>query len=111
MGPGTTIANKMKQAIYGIWGSQGIIISQVGYFPYHFGPKSDQRLLWIKTPHLVAFGEKKPPLRSPEARRLILHYPRGQGNGEKTPTERCGDGSRMWGNEVQYEGGEGEERV
>ena len=32
--PGTTRANKKQQEIYGIWVSQGIIISQGGYLPY-----------------------------------------------------------------------------
>ena len=65
MGPGTTIDNKKQQAIDGIWGSQGIKVSQVWYLPFHLGPTSDHRLLWVKIPHLFAFGEKKTPLRSP----------------------------------------------
>ena len=69
---------KKKQAIEGIWVSHGITISQGGYPPYHFGPKSYHRLMWIKIPHLVAFGGGNPPLGSPAARRLILHHPRGQ---------------------------------
>ena len=80
MGPGTTISNKKKQSIYDIWGLQGIVISQGGYTPFHFGPKSDHRLLWIKIPHLVAFGDKYSPLRSTVARRLRIHHPRGQKN-------------------------------
>ena len=59
--PGTTITNKKKQAVDGIWGYQDITISQGGYIPYYFGPKSDNILIWIKIPHLVAF-EKKPSL-------------------------------------------------
>ena len=39
MGTGTIRPNKKHKAIYGIWGSQGIKISQGGYLPYHFGIK------------------------------------------------------------------------
>ena len=78
MGSGTTISNKKKQAIYGIWGSKGIKIFQGGYIPFHFGTKSYHRLFWIKITHLVAFGDKNPPLRSTAARRLRLHHQRVQ---------------------------------
>ena len=78
MVPGTTRSNKKQEAIDWIWGSQGITIYQVGYLPFHFGPKSDHRLLWIKIPLLVSFGDKIPPLRSPAATRLRLHRPRGK---------------------------------
>ena len=57
-----------------------MIIYQGGYLPYHSGPKSDHILVCIKIPHLVAFGNKNPPLRSPSARRLRLHNPRGMKN-------------------------------
>ena len=60
MGPGTTRANIKEKTIDRIWGSQEIAISQGGYPPpFHFGPKLDHKTLWIKIPHLVAFGEKK----------------------------------------------------
>ena len=62
MGPGKTMSNKNQQAIDGIWGSQGITTYKGEYLPYHFSPKSDHRILCIKTPHLVAIGEKKHPL-------------------------------------------------
>ena len=78
MRPGKTRANNKQQAIDRIWGSQGIKISQEEHLPFHLGPKSDHRLLWIKIPHIVVFGDKNPPLRSPTARRLILRHPRGQ---------------------------------
>ena len=48
LGPGTTRANKKQQAIDWIWVSQGVTISQGGYLPFHFSPKSNHRLLWIK---------------------------------------------------------------
>ena len=47
-GPETTRSNKKGQTINGIWASQVIIISQVGYLTFHNSPKSHHRLLWIK---------------------------------------------------------------
>ena len=65
--------------MYGIWGSQGVTISEGVYIPYDFDPKPDHRFLWIKILHLVAFGEKK-TIRSPEVRRLRIFHTRGQNN-------------------------------
>ena len=58
-GTGTSIPNNKCQAFDGIWHSQGIIISQGGYPPFHNGPKSDHRLLWIKISYNNAFRENK----------------------------------------------------
>ena len=77
-GPMTKISNKKGQAINGIWASQGIIISQVGYLPFQYGHKSDHRILCIKISHDIAFGENKAPYRSPAARRLRLDHIRYQ---------------------------------
>ena len=55
-GPGTTIPNKKGQVIDGIWASQGNIIYQGGYLPFHDGPKSDHRLLWINISLDIEFG-------------------------------------------------------
>ena len=41
VGPDTTRTNKKRQAIDGIWGSQGIYIMKGGYLPLYFGEKSD----------------------------------------------------------------------
>ena len=78
IGKATARANKKRQTIDGICVSQGITISQGGYLSYHFDQKSDNILLWIKTPHLVVFGDKNPPLRLPSSRSLRLHPPRGK---------------------------------
>ena len=64
-GTGTTRSNKKGRAIDGIWASKGIIISQGGYLPFHNGPKSDHRLLWINISHEIAFRENKAPYRAP----------------------------------------------
>ena len=68
----TTRSNKKGQAIEVIWASQGIIISQGGYPPFHDSPKSDHRLLWIKISHKIVFEKNKSPYRSPSERRLSL---------------------------------------
>ena len=73
-GPGTSISNNRGQEIDDIWHSQGIIISQGGYPPFHNGPKSHHRILCIKISHDIAFGEKKAPYMPPSARRLILDH-------------------------------------
>ena len=77
-GPGITRSHKKGQEIDGIWASQGIIISQGGYLPFHDVPKSDHRLLWIKISHEITFGENKAPYRAPSARRLRLDHIRDQ---------------------------------
>lgn len=77
-GPATTRSNKSDEAIDGIWGTLGISIIAGGYLPFHFGPKSDHRMLWIKLTHQVAFGGSQPPFRAPSARKLHLRHPRGQ---------------------------------
>ena len=77
-GPGTAISNKKEQAIKGIWVSQGITIYQGGYLPFHDGPKSDHRLLWIKISHRIAFGKNKASYRALAARRLRLDHIRDQ---------------------------------
>ena len=57
-GPRKTIPNNNIQEIDCIWASKGIIIYQGGHLPFHNGPKSDHRLLWIKISHKIAFVEK-----------------------------------------------------
>ena len=44
-GPSTKRPNNKGQAIDGIWASQGIIISQGGYIPFHGGTMSDHRII------------------------------------------------------------------
>ena len=73
-GPGKKRSKNKGQAIDGICDSQGIIISQVGYLPFHGSPKLDHRLLCINISHDIAFGENKAPYRGPEARRLRLDH-------------------------------------
>ena len=77
-GPATTRSNTSQQAIDGIWATHGINISTGGYLPFHNGPKSDHRILWIKVPMITAFGGYSPPTRVPAERRLRLHHPRIQ---------------------------------
>ena len=55
-GTETTREKNKGQAIDGIWASQGIIISQGVYPPFHYDHKSDHMLLWIKISHETAFG-------------------------------------------------------
>ena len=61
-GPATTIPNNKGQADDSIKSSQGIIIYQGGYLPFHEGPKSNHRLLWIKISHGNYFGKTSPPI-------------------------------------------------
>ena len=77
-GIGTTRSNKKGQEIDGIWDSQGIIISQGVYLPFHDVPNSYHRLLCINISHEIEFGKNKSPYRSPEARRLRLDHIRYQ---------------------------------
>ena len=73
-GPGTSISNNRGQEIDDIWHSQGIIISQGGYPPFHDRPKSDHRLLWIKISYNNAFRENKASYRVTGANILILNH-------------------------------------
>lgn len=74
-GPATTRSNKSSEPIDGIWGTQGLSVTAGGYLPFHQGPKSNHRLLWIKLSHQVAFGGLSPPFKSPAARKLRLNHP------------------------------------
>ena len=78
--PVTTRENKKEEEIYVIWGSQGITISQGIYLTYHFGTKSDHRLLWIKILHLVAFGEPPPPPKITCNKKTKTSSPKGSKN-------------------------------
>ena len=61
-GTGTTRSNKKGQSIDGIWALKGIIIYQVGYLPFHDGPKPYYNLLWINITHKILFEENNPPI-------------------------------------------------
>ena len=65
---------KSGKKIDGMWVFQG------GYLPFHFGPKSDHRLLCIKIPQSVSFGDKTLPYRTSSKRRIRIRHPRGQIN-------------------------------
>ena len=78
MGPTTTRYNKKGQSFDGVWGSKVISITQSGYLHFHYGPKPDHRLLWIKIQHSVSFGYTITNFRAPSARKLRIHHPIGQ---------------------------------
>ena len=75
----TTSSNKKGQVIDGIWGTEDIHVSDVGYIMFNQGPYSYHILLWVSILHLEAFVEEKLPIRSRAACKLRMQHPRGQG--------------------------------
>ena len=78
-GTTTTRIKKKQQAIYGIWVTEGINISEGVYLLSNQGPSSDHRPLWVSIHHPEALVEAKLPIRDTAARKLIIQHPRGQG--------------------------------
>ena len=77
-GPETCIRNESKIPIDGIFCTPGLSILAGGYLPYHDGPKSDHRFLWIRMAVQIAFGHLAPPTQPHYIRRLNQKDPRGK---------------------------------
>ena len=77
-GPETCIKNESNVPIDGIFCTPGLSILAGGYLPYHEGPKSDHRFIWMRMSVQIAFGHLAPPTQPHYIRRLNQKDPRGK---------------------------------
>jgi hypothetical protein len=66
----TCDSSKPGRPIDGIYTTLGLDITQGGYCPFHAGPKTQHRALWIDIPFTQAFGFIPPPEAPSQPRRL-----------------------------------------
>ena len=74
--PATCNKNEHRVSIDGIFCTHGLIPVAAGYRPFHEGPKSDHRILWVDFVKKSVLGNESPRMKPPSARRLKTQDPR-----------------------------------